>query len=117
MEQRLHMLVGEKRLSSNSPYVVKFGRYPSAPINDPGRCARLATCESEAQLNFRTSLWIAIIASPLTGIGSALIFISAVKKDYLCAIKKPRATHGQPNRFSVGKPEDFPSGAIPIEKR
>ena len=61
--------------------------------------------------------WIAIIASPLTGIGSALIFISAVKKDYLCAIKKPRATHGQPNRFSVGKPENFPSATIPIEKR
>jgi len=24
---------------------------------------------------------------------------------------KPRATYGQPNRFSIGKPEDFPSGA------
>ncbi|HZQ71226.1 MAG TPA: ubiquinol-cytochrome c reductase iron-sulfur subunit [Terriglobales bacterium] len=23
---------------------------------------------------------------------------------------KPRATYGQPNRFSIGKPEDFPSG-------
>src|SRR5262245_45224275 len=102
MEQSLHILVGEERLNRYSPYVVQFGRYPSAPINDPGRCARLATCESEAQLNLRISLWIAIIASPLTGIGSAPIFVSAVKKDYLCAIKKPRAAHGQPNRFSVG---------------
>lgn len=24
---------------------------------------------------------------------------------------KPRATYGQPNRFSIGKPEDLPSGA------
>jgi len=24
---------------------------------------------------------------------------------------KPRATYGQPNRFSIGKPEEFPSGA------
>lgn len=24
---------------------------------------------------------------------------------------KPRATYGQPNRFSIGRPEDFPSGA------
>lgn len=24
---------------------------------------------------------------------------------------KPRATYGQPNRFSIGKPEDFPPGA------
>jgi cytochrome b6-f complex iron-sulfur subunit len=24
---------------------------------------------------------------------------------------KPRATYGQPNRFSIGKPEDFPAGA------
>jgi len=24
---------------------------------------------------------------------------------------KPRATYGQPNRFAIGKPEDFPSGA------
>jgi hypothetical protein len=61
--------------------------------------------------------WIAIIASSLTGIGSAPVFISAVKKDYFRIINKTRATHGQPNRFSVGKPEDFPSGAIPIEKR
>jgi hypothetical protein len=61
--------------------------------------------------------WIAIIASSLTDIGPAPIFISAVKKDYFRIINKTRATHGKPNRFSVGKPEDFPSGAIPIEKR
>ncbi len=24
---------------------------------------------------------------------------------------KPRATYGQPNRFSIGKPEDYPSGS------
>jgi len=61
--------------------------------------------------------WIAIIASSLTGIGSAPIFISAVKKDYFRIINKTRATHGRPNRLSASKPEDFPSGAIPIEKR
>ena len=27
---------------------------------------------------------------------------------------KPRATYGQPQRFSVGKPEDFPSGTRAI---
>lgn len=31
---------------------------------------------------------------------------------------KPRATYGQPNRFSIGKPEDFPAGArIAIDTR
>jgi hypothetical protein len=45
------------------------------------------------------------------------IFISAVKKDYFRIIKKTRATRGQPNCFGVYKPEDFPSGAIPMEKR
>lgn len=31
---------------------------------------------------------------------------------------KPRATYGQPNRFSIGKPEDFPPGArIAIDTR
>jgi len=24
---------------------------------------------------------------------------------------KPRATYGQPNRFSIGKPEDYPAGS------
>jgi hypothetical protein len=61
--------------------------------------------------------WIAIIASSPTGIGPATIFISAVKKNYFRIIKKTRATEGQPNRFSVGKPEDFPSGAILMDKR
>lgn len=31
---------------------------------------------------------------------------------------KPRATYGQPNRFAIGKPEDFPPGArIPLDTR
>ena len=31
---------------------------------------------------------------------------------------KPRATYGQPNRFSIGRPEDFPPGArIALEPR
>jgi hypothetical protein len=45
------------------------------------------------------------------------IFISAVRKDYFRIINKTRARHGQPHRLSVGKPEDFPSAAIQIEKR
>jgi hypothetical protein len=61
--------------------------------------------------------WIATIASSPAGIGSSPISIYAVKKDYFHIINKTRATHGKPNRFSVDMPEDFPSGAIPIEKR
>lgn len=31
---------------------------------------------------------------------------------------KPRATYGQPNRFTIGKPEDFPSGArVSLDER
>ena len=31
---------------------------------------------------------------------------------------KPRATYGQPNRFSIGKPEDYPPGArVALETR
>lgn len=31
---------------------------------------------------------------------------------------KPRATYGQPNRFSIGKPEEFPSGArVSLDER
>ena len=31
---------------------------------------------------------------------------------------KPRATYGQPSRFSIGRPDDFPSGArIALEPR
>ena len=31
---------------------------------------------------------------------------------------KPRATYGQPNRFSIGRPEDYPAGArIALEPR
>jgi len=59
--------------------------------------------------------WIAIIASLLTGIGSALTSILAVKKDYFCNVKKPRATFGQPTRIGIRKTEDFPSGAIQMK--
>jgi hypothetical protein len=61
--------------------------------------------------------WIAIIASLLMGIGDSLIFIFADEKDYFCNYKKPRETYGQPNRFSIGKPEDFASGAIQMKVR
>jgi cytochrome b6-f complex iron-sulfur subunit len=40
-----------------------------------------------------------LFGSAIVSIVSNLVFI------------KPRATYGQPNRFSIGKPEDFPSGA------
>jgi hypothetical protein len=49
-------------------------------INDPGRYARLATCESEAQLNLLRLTWIAIIASSPMGIGAPLIFVTAILK-------------------------------------
>jgi hypothetical protein len=61
--------------------------------------------------------WIAIIASLPMGIGSAVIFSFTVKEDCYRNIKKPRATFEQPNRVSIGKPEDFPSGAIQMKVR
>jgi hypothetical protein len=61
--------------------------------------------------------WIAIIAGLLTGIGSAVIFVFAVKEDYYCEIKKPRAKFGQPDLIGIGEPEDFPSGATSMEVR
>ena len=38
-------------------------------------------------------------AALLAGVFSSFVFM------------KPRATYGQPNRFLVGRPEDFPPGA------
>lgn len=47
----------------------------------------------------------------LTWLSSVGLFGSAVISLVSNAIFiKPRATYGQPNRFSIGKPEDFPSG-------
>lgn len=44
----------------------------------------------------------------LSGVGLAgSALISAVSN---LVFIKPRATYGAPNRFSIGKPEDFPSG-------
>jgi hypothetical protein len=54
MEQRLHLSDGEERLNRCFPYSIADTRRPE--INDPGRCARLATCESEAQLYLCVSL-------------------------------------------------------------
>lgn len=42
---------------------------------------------------------VGLFGSALVSVVSNLVFI------------KPRATYGQPNRFSIGKPEDFPSGS------
>jgi cytochrome b6-f complex iron-sulfur subunit len=57
---------------------------------------------NEAQATRRRMLtWLSsfgLFGSALVSIVSNLVFI------------KPRATYGQPNRFSIGKPEDFPSG-------
>ncbi len=47
-------------------------------------------------LNWLSS--VGLFGSAMISIVSNLIFI------------KPRATYGQPNRFAIGKPEDFPSG-------
>jgi len=42
---------------------------------------------------------VGLFGSAIVAVLSNLIFI------------KPRATYGQPNRFAIGKPEDFPAGA------
>jgi len=42
---------------------------------------------------------VGLFGSAIIAVFSNLIFI------------KPRATYGQPNRFAIGKPEDFPAGA------
>lgn len=58
---------------------------------------------TEGQVTRRRMLnWLSsfgLFGSAVVSIFSNLVFI------------KPRATYGQPNRFSIGKPEDFPSGA------
>jgi len=40
-----------------------------------------------------------VVGSLLAGVFSSFVFM------------KPRATYGQPNRFLIGRPEDFPPGA------
>lgn len=58
---------------------------------------------TEGQMTRRRLLtWLSsfgLFGSAVVSIVSNLVFI------------KPRATYGQPNRFSIGKPENFPSGA------
>lgn len=52
-------------------------------------------------LRRRFLLWLSsmgLFGSALVSVFSNLVFI------------KPRATYSQPNRFSVGKPDDYPSG-------
>lgn len=57
---------------------------------------------TEGQVTRRRVLsWLSgfgLFGSAVVSIFSNLVFI------------KPRATYGQPNRFSIGKPENFPSG-------
>lgn len=57
---------------------------------------------TEGQVTRRRMLsWLSsfgLFGSAVVSVISNLVFI------------KPRATYGQPNRFSIGKPEDFPSG-------
>jgi cytochrome b6-f complex iron-sulfur subunit len=55
----------------------------------------------------------------LTWFSSAALFGSAVISALANFVfLKPRATYGQPSRFSIGKPDAFPSGArIAIESR
>ena len=49
---------------------------------------------------------VGLFGSLIISVISNLIFI------------KPRATYGQPNRFSIGKPDDFPSGSrLTLEAR
>lgn len=57
---------------------------------------------TEGQITRRNLLvWLSsvgLFGSAVISIFSNLVFI------------KPRATYGQPNRFSIGKPDEFPSG-------
>ena len=66
--------------------------------------AALKTNEpAEQQIPRRTLLaWLSgvgIVGSALAGVFSTFVFM------------KPRATYGEPNRFQIGRPEDFPPGA------
>ena len=45
----------------------------------------------------------------LTGMGVFGSVLVTVFSNFIFI--KPRATYGQPNRFSIGKPEDYPSGS------
>jgi len=42
---------------------------------------------------------VGLVGSALAGVFSTFVFM------------KPRATYGQPNRFRIGRPEEFPPGA------
>lgn len=68
-----------------------------------GKPAKHAVEElTEGQQNRRRMLaWLSSVGL----FGSAII--SAISNFVFI---KPRATYGAPNRFSIGKPEDFPSG-------
>lgn len=57
--------------------------------------------------------------SVLTWLSSVALFGSAVISAFANFVfLKPRATYGQPSRFSVGRPDAYPSGArIAIEPR
>lgn len=57
--------------------------------------------------------------SVLTWLSSVALFGSAVISAFANFVfLKPRATYGQPSRFSVGRPDEYPSGArIAIEPR
>ncbi|MDX1980017.1 MAG: Rieske 2Fe-2S domain-containing protein [Bryobacteraceae bacterium] len=57
--------------------------------------------------------------SALTWLSSVALFGSAVISAFANFVfLKPRATYGQPSRFSVGRPDEYPSGArIAIEPR
>jgi len=59
--------------------------------------------ETEGGVTRRTML------SWLSGFGLFGSLIIAALANFVFI--KPRATYGQPNRFSIGKPEEFPSGA------
>ncbi|HXZ32072.1 MAG TPA: Rieske (2Fe-2S) protein [Terriglobales bacterium] len=59
--------------------------------------------ETEGGVTRRTML------SWLSGFGLLGSLIIAALANFVFI--KPRATYGQPNRFSIGKPEEFPSGA------
>jgi cytochrome b6-f complex iron-sulfur subunit len=59
--------------------------------------------ETEGGVTRRTML------SWLSGFGLFGSLIIAALANFIFI--KPRATYGQPNRFSIGKPEEFPSGA------
>lgn len=58
---------------------------------------RVEPMTRRSMLSWLTS--VAMFGSAIVSIFSNLVFI------------KPRATYGQPARFPIGKPEEFPSGA------